>query len=164
MIIVCTQDAAIHSWTDNPQSGANQWGNALKLPHGNHQIRATTLLGHALDFLGTHEPLCLNCHGNDTEIGDPGSGPNDWTWNVNTIAGVLIDKVPKGYAGPILIKACANHVTNFSARLAVSLQNGQGLNGVWIYGYNLALSVNQSFPDPTKLSTQADLQGTQVVY
>ena len=48
--------------------------------------------------------------------------------------------------------------------LAVSLQNGQGLNGVWIYGYNLALSVNQSFPDPTKLSTQADLQDTQVVY
>lgn len=164
MIIVCTQDAAVVAWSLNPQSGANQWGNVWAIPIGNNQNQATVLLGNALNFLGPNEPLCFDAHGSDTEIGDPHSGPNDWTWNVNTLAGILIDHVPNGYAGPILIKACANHVTNYSARLAVSLQNGQGLNGVWIYGYNLALSVNQSFPDPTKLSTQADLQGTQVVY
>jgi hypothetical protein len=154
----------IVAWTFNPQSGATQWGNALQIPIGSKQKRATALLGEALKFLGANEPLCLNCHGSDTEIGDAGSGGNDWTWNVNDIAGILINDVPNGYAGPILIKACATHVTNFSARLAVSLQNGRGLNGVWIYGYNLALSATQSFPDPTKLSSQVDLQGTQVAF
>ena len=164
MIIVCTQDAAIVNWTFNPQSGANQWGNAWAIPIGSSKAHATALLGNALNFLGPNEPLCLNSHGNDREIGDAGSGPNDWTWNVNLIAGTLTDNVPNGYAGPILIKACANHITNFSARLAVCLQAGQALNRVWIFGYNLPLSVNQSFPDPANLGNQVDLQGTQVVY
>lgn len=164
MIIVCTQDSRIVDWTFNAQSGATQWGNALQIPIGSTQKRATSLLGEALQFLGVNEPLCLNCHGTDTEIGDESSGRKDWTWNVNDIAAILIKHAPNGYKGPILIKSCATHVTNFSARLAVCLQNGRALNGVWIFGYNLAISVNQSFPDPTTLDKQADLQGTQVNY
>jgi hypothetical protein len=126
-------------------------------------MQATVLLGYALNFLGQNEPLCLNAHGNDTEIGDAG-GPYDWVWNVNIIAGVLGYAVPNGYAGPILIRACATQITNFSARLAVSLQNGQLLNGVWIFGYNNPLPVQQGFPAPANLSNQVDLQGTQVVF
>jgi len=97
-------------------------------------------------------------------MGDAGNGPYDLTWNVNDIAGILIRNVPNGYAGPILIRICSSHITNFSARLAVSLQNGQGLNGIWIYGYNRAVPVQQAFPDPTNLANQVDLQGTQVVF
>jgi hypothetical protein len=164
MILVCTQDPTIVGWTANPVSGANHWGNAWAIPAGNNQNQATVLLGYAMNFLGLNEPLCLNCHGSDTLIGDAGNGPNDWTWNVNLIAGTLINNVPIGYAGPILIKSCATNITNFSARLAVCLQTGQGLNRVWIYGYNLPISVNQSFPDPANLANQVDLQGTQVVF
>lgn len=164
MIIVCTKDPAIVSWTGNAQSGANQWGNAWAIPPMANWFQATEMLGNALNFLGTNEPLCLNAHGNDIEMGDAGSGPYDWTWNVNTIAGILFYSVPNGYAGPILMRICANQITNFSARLAVSLQNGQGLNGVWIYGYNHTISIQQAFPAPGNVAKQVDLQGTQVVF
>ena len=126
-------------------------------------MHATGLLGYALSFLGQNEPLCLTAHGSNTQFGDA-SGPYRWIWNVNIIAGVLGYSVQDGYAGPILIRACATEITNFSARLAVSLQNGQLLNNVWIFGYNNPLPVDQGFPAPANLGNQVDLQGTQVVY
>ncbi len=164
MIIVCTKDNTIVNWTNNNQSGANQWGNSLAINPMCDQNQATQQLGYALGFLGANEALCLSAHGNDTELGDAGNGPFDWNWNVNTIAGILYYCVPPGYAGPILISACADQITNFSARLAVSLQNGRGLNGVWIYGYNRAVPVQQAFPNPAQLAQQVDLQGSQVVF
>lgn len=164
MIIVCTKDGAVVNWTNNNQSGANLWGNAFAINPMANQDQATQMLCNALAFLGLNEPLCLTAHGNDIEMGDPGNGPYDWTWNVNLIAGCLAVSVPAGYTGPILIRICANQITNFSARLAVSLQNGQALNGVWIYGYNRAVPMQQAFPNPANLANQVDLQGTQVVY
>lgn len=164
MIVVCTKDPAIINWTLNDQSGANQWGNVIVINAMADQDYATTLFAHALSLLGVDEPLCFNSHGNNVEIGDAGNGPLDWTWNVNQIAALLIGNVPNGYTGPILIKSCASQISNFSARLAVSLQNGQGLNGVWIFGYNLPPPITQSFPAPATLAAQADLQGSQVVF
>ena len=164
MIIVCTKDGAIVNWTNNNQSGANLWGNSLAINPMCDQNQATQQLANALQFLGLNEPLCLNAHGNDVEMGDAGNGPFDWTWNVNMIAGILAFALPPGYTGPVLIRICANQITNFSARLAVSLQNGQALNGVWFYGYNRAVAIQQAFPNPNNLANQVDLQGTQVVY
>lgn len=164
MIIVCTKDPAIIGWTANPQSGSAQWGPTLVIPANLAQADATQAIAYALTFLQPNTPLLLNAHGSDTELGDANNGPGDWTWNVNTIAGILAAVLGNGYAGPILISACANQITNFSARLAVALQNGQALNRVWIYGYNRAVPVNQVFPDPNNLANQVDLQGTQVFF
>lgn len=163
MIIVCTKDPVVVNWSLNPLSGSPQWGNVLVLPANADRMYATVLLGYALSFIGQNEPLCLNAHGNNTEIGDA-AGPHDWVWNVNTIAGVLGYSVPNGYAGPILIRACATEISNFSTRLAVSLQNGQLLNGVWIYGYNNPLPITQGFPAPANLDNPVDLQAAQVVF
>lgn len=162
MMIVCTKDQQIVDWTNNNQSGANNWGNTYIIPAGNGQGQATLLFGNALSLVGVNEPLCLSAHGSDTEIGDAGNGHNDWTWNVNAIANLLINNVPGGYAGPVLIRTCANQITNFSARLAVNLQNVEELNGLWIYGYNRAVLILNPYPNPNNLANQVDLQGTQV--
>lgn len=163
MIIVCTHDPTIISWARNRESGATAWHATAILPAGASRRDATTTLANTLGALNfnTNEPLCLDAHGNDTEIGDAENGPNDWVWSIQQLARLLQDNAPN-YRGPILIKACAKHVVNFSAGLAVELGKRGALRGVTIYGYNTAISCKQSFPDPGKLDKQVDLQGTIV--
>lgn len=164
MLIVCTKDPNIIAWTQDTQSGANQWGKIIVIDVFFNQVLATQALADALQQLKKNEPLCLSAHGNDDEIGDEGSGPNDWSWNRSDIATLLRNNAPQEYSGPILISACADKVSNFSGGLAVELQKIKALNGVWIYGYNKPVGIAQKYPGPNNLAKQVDLQGTQVNY
>jgi hypothetical protein len=165
MIIVCTKDPNIVAWTqDTTQSGSPLWTRIFVLDGSFDQRQANRAFAAALGLLGKNEPLCLSAHGNDYEIGDAGSSVGDWSWSRADVASLLATSAPQGYAGPILIRACANTVSNFSAGLAVALQNIPALNGAWVYGYNLAVEITRQYPDPSKLATQKDLQPTQVVY
>lgn len=121
MIIVCTQDPAVR----NNQSGAANWG-AFNLLNPGGQPGATVQLGGFLAQLGQNEALCLSAHGNNDEIGDP--APPGWEWDVSDIATLLVTNTPGGYAGPILIHACATSIVNFSANLA---QESSGTRAPW---------------------------------
>lgn len=162
MLIVCTKDPTIVDWTNNSESGAQNWGDIIILDAKSSQVDATKQLKAALKKLD--DPLCLSAHGSDTEIGDEGSGGKYWTWSCSQIASYLGSQVPGSYQGPILIHACAKNVSNFSARLAVALENQRALNGAWIYGYNTAIGSDQRYPEPRLLDSQADLQPTVVNY
>ena len=163
MLIVCTQDAAIINWTQQAASNSVLWGNVQYLAVGQTQVQATNQLAGFLANLSNNEPLCLSAHGNDTEIGDAGTGPNDWGWTTNAIAGLLQANAANNQ-GPMLMRVCCETVANFSAGLAVALENIQALNLVWIYGYNRPVPITQVYPAPGNLGNQVDLQGTQVHY
>jgi Virulence factor Evf len=162
MLIVCTKDRSIIAWAKYSSSGANLWGTIITIdPNFTQDVASSELFG-ALQKLGVNEPLCLSAHGNDYEIGDEGSNPLDWSWSTANIANMLDQATLQGYSGSILISACAKQLSNFSARLVVELEKIQALNGVWIYGYNKPVGIEQQYPDPTSLARQVDLQGTQV--
>jgi hypothetical protein len=163
MLIVCTHDQNIIDWTLDPNSGANSWGNIYVLNGRNNQRQATLELQHLLDALAPGEPLCLSAHGNDEEIGDEGNGRGEWGWTSNDIAAML-PATQQHYPGVILIRACARQVSNFSAHLAVALQDMRKLNHLWIYGYNVAIDIDQHYPAPNVLNQRRDLQGSQVNY
>ncbi|MDN5797357.1 MAG: hypothetical protein L0H79_16595 [Intrasporangium sp.] len=163
MLVVCTRDQDLRGWAKNPESGADQWGDLVELPLGKQQ-HATARLETALGSLKRDEALCLSAHGSDTEIGDEGSGKTDWTWTVGDIASLLKLNARNDYRGPVLISACAEAVSNFSAHLAVALEQEQALNGLWVYGYNNAVPAEISFPRPSRLDKNSELQGTQVNY
>jgi hypothetical protein len=161
MIIVCAQDPAIQAVAMNPGSGASAWGNVYIL--GGTQRSASSQFGGALRLLERYEPLCLSAHGNDTEIGDGDEVARPWTWTTTDVAALLNTYAPHNYAGPILISACANTVANFSAGLALALDGAaQYMNGIWIYGYNIAVATNTTFPNPNGLSMNVELQGSRV--
>ena len=162
MLIICTKDNDIVEWTNNPRSGADRWRHTVVLDRRYDQNQATEALGRALAGSNAGEALCFSAHGNDDEIGDAGDGPNDWAWNRQDIAELLKAHAPG--AGPILIHACAEQVSNFSAGLAVALQGIHALNNVWVYGYNRPIDATTPYPEPAGLARQADLQGTQVMY
>lgn len=163
MLIVCTKDQSIVQWAQNQNSGSNKWNVVAVIPPGSTQPEASEFLANTLATLNlnTTEPLCLFAHGNDSEIGDPGSGPNDWLWTAEDITNIFKERALK-FRGSILIQACAQNVANFSAALTINLENKKILTGVWVYGYNLPVDVEKRFPNPTLLSQQVDLQGTQV--
>jgi hypothetical protein len=163
MLIVCTQDEVVRNWAQNPLSGSNDWGAVIALPAGPQQNASQAFLN-ALRALDRNEPLCLSAHGNDTEIGDSGHGPNDWGWDTEDIAELLRLSVPNHYSGPVLCSVCSETVANFSAGLVVALERARALNGVWIYGYNRPVPSNAHFPAPNELDRKVDLQGTQVNY
>lgn len=162
MLIVCTRDLTVVQTAQSGASGANAWGALHVVPAVASQLQATQAIAAAIAQLGANEPLCFSAHGNDAEIGDDGSGPNDWSWTRAQIAMLLIQNAPAHYAGPILIHACAQDVSNFAAGLAVALGSIPALVGVWIYGYNRSVPSNGGFPAPNTLARQADLQGSQV--
>jgi hypothetical protein len=163
MMIVCTKDPAVVGWATNPDSGSEQWHAVAVIPPTSNQAQASRFLADTLATLdlNVNEPLCLFAHGNDDEIGDPGGGLNDWSWTTDAIAKLLQDRAPR-YRGPILIQACADRISNFSAGLAVALGRLGALRGVWIYGYNRPVPIKKTFPAPASLGSQVDLQGTQV--
>ncbi len=161
MLIVCTQDPAIASWAQNPKSNSGSWQNVFCLTAGQNQTQATNQLKGHLANLSQTEPLCLSAHGNDTEIGDEGSGLSDWGWTTADIAQYLADKCPKN-KGPMLMSVCCKTVANFSAGLATKLGKIPALKGVWIYGYNKSVPVTQTFTAPSQMGNMVDLQGTQV--
>jgi len=162
MLIVCTKDPTIVQTAQNPASGSPTWGQLIVINVALNQAMATQSLIHALGQLGPNEALCFSAHGNDNEIGDAGGGVNDWGWTRADIATLLAHHAPMHYVGPILVHACAQNVSNFSAGLAVALQHLQSLNGVWIYGYNRPVAAAAPFPDPARMGQNVELQGTHV--
>jgi hypothetical protein len=161
MLIVVTQDQGVINWCRSPQSGAGQWGELVVINAGSSPT-ATVQLRHALARVGQNQPLCLTGHGNNTELGDAGSGGMSWSWSVQEIAGLLGAELPHNFAAPILIEACATTVTNFSAHAAVCLGQLRQLVGVWIYGYNQPVAITHPFPAPQALDRNVELQATQV--
>lgn len=164
MLIVCTKDPTIVRTAQDPRSGSPMWGTLVILDPRFNQAQATAQMQAALRAVGRTEPVCFSAHGNDDEIGDAGSGPGDWGWSRDQIALMLQDAMPPGFAGPILIHACAESVSNFSAGLAVALERIRALNGVWIYGYQRAVPASAGYPDPRTLDRNVELYGTQVNY
>ncbi|MDJ0824395.1 MAG: hypothetical protein QNJ16_02715 [Rhodobacter sp.] len=156
MLIVCTKDNEIVQAAQNKES-AKAWAPLKIVNSGLNQNQATLAIAGFLQGLG-NEPLCFSAHGNDEEIGDESS---PWGWDSDDIAGLLKANKPN-YKGPILIHACSENVSNFSAHLAVALKKKNALIGVWIYGYNKAIDSDAGFPDPNKLDKNVELQGTQV--
>jgi hypothetical protein len=154
MIIVCTQDPNVAG----NLNGAAAWGAFNVLPAG-PQAGANAAFAVALGALGAAEALALSAHGSNTELGDAQGG---WDWDYDDIATLLVANAPAGYAGPILIHACATSVVNFSANLAQALRNQPALLNVWIYGYNRAVGAAESYPAPGGLSRDVSLQGTKV--
>lgn len=159
MLIVCTKDQTIVDWTKSSESGAKAWGELVILDSGLTQLDATIQLVDVLKRLT--DPLCLSAHGNDTEIGDEGSGGKYWTWTYKQLASHFL-QAPGSYRGPVLIHACAKSISNFSTYLVLALQEIKELDGAWIYGYNTPIGSEQRYPEPNKLSIQADVQGALV--
>jgi hypothetical protein len=164
MLIVCTKDPAVRNTAQNPDSGSDRWQPPpVLLDPAYSQAQATAAMATALRRLGAGEALCFSAHGNDDEIGDEGAGPGDWGWTRAQIALLLQQNAPNLNAS-ILIHACAENVSNFSAGLAVALEGIRALNNVWIYGYNRPLPCSGGFPRPALMDRNVELQGTQVHY
>lgn len=161
MLIVCTQDNRIIDFTRSVESGAARWGELVELPHG-RQRQATLAFKSALGRVGETEDLCLSAHGNDDELGD--EDIDGWTWTATQVAEFLADKLPNGYRGRILIRACTDTVASFAAHLAVELERRQGLYGVWIYGYVKHLAIKTQYPDPKNLDKDVELSAYQVEF
>src|SRR5690349_518312 len=98
MLIVCTKDPTIVATALNPVSGSGQWAAVVVLNAAFTQAQATNAIAQNLALLGPAEPLCFSAHGNDTDIGDAGSGPNDWGWSRQQIATLLQQNAPAGYS------------------------------------------------------------------
>jgi hypothetical protein len=162
MLIVCTKDPILVRTAQDPRSGAGQWGTLVIINPRFNQAQATDAIADALR--GRNEPVCFAAHGNDYEIGDPGSGPNDWSWTRAQLALILQNAYPNRFGGPILIHACAENVSNFSAGLVVALETIRALAGVWIYGYQKAVPVTSGFPNPATMDRNRELYGTRVSY
>jgi hypothetical protein len=157
---VCTKDADIRKWAENPGSGGSAWGSVVVIPPGLNQDDATRFLVETLEGLDPAEAVCLTAHGNDDEIGDDGTGHNDWVWTCETLALVLASA--KKRTAPLLIRACASKVVNFSSQLAGSLRSMGAQKGLWCYGYRIAVEVSDHYPAPAGLDKNVDLQGTLV--
>lgn len=163
MLIVITRDQDIMDWANSAESKSAAWAPVKQLSAGT-QSEANSQLQRYLSLVKSSEPLCITGHGNDEEVGDEGSNPADWTWTHDELAQQLGAGLVGGYKGPILMEVCAESVTDFAAHLVLSLENRQVLNGVWVYGYNKSVDVTHPFPDPTKLDSNAELYGKQVIY
>ena len=144
MLIVCTRNPVVVRTAQDPRSGSGQWGELVILNPQYNQAQATAAMERALRR--ADGPLCFSAHGNDTEIGDADGG---WGWTTGELAQILEAGVPGSFAGPILIHACAETVSNFSAGLAVALERIRALNLVWCYGYNRPLPRDAGFPSPS---------------
>jgi hypothetical protein len=162
MLIIVTQDQSIVNWAGTQQSNARAWGQLIIISARSQQ-QATAQFTQALSMVGSDEPLCLMGHGNDTAIGDAGSGPADWTWSDADVAQILARNLGQEHVAPILIEACADTIANFAAHVAVQLESMRKLNGVWLYGYNRPVDVTNPMPDPHRLDRNVALQGTEVV-
>jgi hypothetical protein len=132
------------------------------------QPQATAQLETLIEQLVIDDPLCINAHGNNQEIGGSNQGDDTWVWSYQTLAGIFKTK-NSGYKGKILVRACgedeAQHVANFSSALAVELGKRRALKNVWIYGQITETEINRTFLPPGKLGVNAvEFQGTQVNY
>lgn len=160
MLIVITKDQEIMEWASSPESGAGAWGSLKQLSAGTQRTANPRLL-EFLSGVAQDEPLCITGHGNDTEVGDEGSGRPNWTWthaDLASLLGALVDD----YRGPILMEVCANTVSDFAAHLVESLERGRLLTGVWVYGYNKSISTRHPFPNPNNLARNVELYGKLV--
>ncbi len=164
MLIVCTKDNSIIAWTQNIKSDGNAWSSNKYISIIATQAQANHSLSGFLANVQPSEPLCFSAHGSNKEIGDSGSGPNEWTWKVSDLAALMYGNLPANYKGNVLIHTCATSVVNFSANLAASLSNLKVFKGIWIYGYNRAVGLQESYPSPTTLDKNVSLQLTQVQY
>jgi hypothetical protein len=159
MLIVITRDQGIMKWAATAESGAAAWGSLKQLSAGT-QTEADTQMQQLLKLVKSDEPLCITGHGDDTEVGDEGSNPGDWTWTHGHLAALLGGLVD--FKAPILMEVCAESVTDFAAHLAASLEKIKKLKGVWIYGYNKSVDVKHKFPPPSGLDKNVELYAKQV--
>lgn len=158
MLIVCTQDPVIRQAAADPAKGGANWGRVVQLPPG-PQPGARVGFAASLQRLRPNEALCLSAHGSDFELGDEEGG---WGWGTTDVAALLVENVGSTWTGPVLVHACAETVANFSAGLAVALEQHQSFEGLWCYGYNRPLPSEEGYPPPVDLARRVDLQGTQV--
>jgi len=163
MLIVCTKDKTIRGWAENGDSNASEWGKVHLLSPGNNKSKATQELEALIAQLGDTEALCIHAHGNDDEIGDEGSGDDDWGWTYKALANIFKSKKP-GYKGNILFRSCGEGVDNFSSRLRVELEGLKALKGTWIYGQNRSQDIKRPYPKPEKLDKDVTLQAAEVKY
>ena len=160
MLIVITKDQEIMEWASSPESGAGAWGSLKQLSAGTQRTADAQLL-EFLSGVAKDEPLCITGHGNDTEVGDEGSGRPNWTWTHDHLASLLGELVD-AYRGPVLMEVCAEKVTDFAAHLVLSLESKRLLKGVWVYGYNKSISTRHPFPKPESLARNVELYGKLV--
>ncbi|QQE79754.1 hypothetical protein [Alicyclobacillus sp. SO9] len=160
MLIVITRDEDVMEWASSPESGADAWGSIRQLSAGT-QSDANREMRLLLSQVQSGEPLCITGHGNDTEVGDEGSHPADWTWTHSQLAALLAE-LGEDYIAPILMEVCAETVTDFAAHLVLSLEKRNALAGVWVYGYNKSISIRHPFPKPVSLDKNLELYAKQV--
>lgn len=167
MLIFCTKDQdLINAWINT-----TTWGDVYVLDAGADQNEATVELIHYLQLLRPQEPLCIAAHGNNNEIGDDGSGDNDWSWSCADIAKVLRLAGPNGgwsantgsdeTDAKVLFQVCCSNVANFSAGVAVALEKNPPRDfSVWCYGYRRSVPFRESIPSPAQLDRNPALQPT----
>ncbi|MBG6105276.1 hypothetical protein IW249_005690 [Micromonospora vinacea] len=161
MFIVATQDPNTRSRSAGPDSGAAAWGALLPIDAGLTQAEADRQLATYLAGVQAGEPLCIRAHGNDEEIGDAEAGAKDWGWTYKKLARMLATHLT-ATPSVVLIRSCAEEVTNFPTQMAVRLEaNWPGanhLNGVVIYGYNTSVEVSTPVPSPQQLAKNVQIQ------
>lgn len=161
MLIICTQDQSIVDFAKTPGSQSALWGKLVVLKAQSTLAEATAALEDAVADLGPDEAVCFSAHGNSDEIGDAIAGPQSWRWDVKTIATILGRAKPP-HSGPILFSTCANGKVAFGSKVVVELEMLGKLNNTWVYDYDHAVSVEQTYPDPNKLHASVELHGKQV--
>lgn len=160
MLIVCTQDETIRNAATDPEKGGPAWAPVILLPEG-PRATAQEQFEQSLAELAEDDALCLSAHGNDQALGDAHGG---WTWSTANIAALMVANITTDWGGPVLIHACARTVANFSAGLAVAIEQHRCFDELWCYGYNRPVPSDGDYPPPAGLGDRLDLQGTQVRY
>ncbi|WP_433227892.1 hypothetical protein ACQP2H_16035 [Micromonospora sp. CA-248260] len=161
MFIGATQDPNTRSQSEGAESGAEAWGALLPIDAGLTQAEADQQLATYLAAVQAGEALCIRAHGNDLEIGDAEAGAKDWGWTYKKLARMLATHLT---ATPsiILIRSCAEQVTNFPTQMAVRLESNwpgaNHLDGVTIYGYNTSVKVSTPVPSPAQLAKNVQVQ------
>jgi hypothetical protein len=161
MFIVATQDPNTRRQSAGAESGAAAWGTLLPIDAGLTQAEADGQLALYLAGVQAGEPLCIRAHGNDEEIGDAESGAKDWGWTYKKLARMLATHLT-AKPSVVLIRSCAEKVTNFPTLMAVHLESNwpgaNHLDGVAIYGYNLSVNISTPVPSPEQLTKNVQIQ------
>ncbi|GAA1626018.1 hypothetical protein ACFQY4_35545 [Catellatospora bangladeshensis] len=165
MFIVATQDPRTRAWSEAPESGADAWGAILPIDAGLTQAEADEQLGKYLAGVQAGEALCIRAHGNDEEIGDAAAGAKDWGWTFKKLARMLATHLT-AKPSVILIRSCAENVTNFPAHVAVRVEShwpaAVHLSGVPIYGYNTSVKISSPVPSPTQVVKNVQVQAVYI--
>ncbi|RAN94260.1 hypothetical protein [Micromonospora noduli] len=161
MFIVATQDPRTRGNSEGPDSGAEAWGALLPIDAGLTQAEADRQLATYLAGVQAGEPLCIRAHGSDERIGDADADAKDWRWTYKKLARMLATHLT-AKPSVVLIRACAEEVTNFPTQMVVHLESNwpgaNHLDGVVIYGYNAPVRISAPIPSPQQLTKNVQVQ------